>query len=461
MKTLAISSLGVCSALAPARIGTDLPGLDLPMPLRWAPPSGFTWSPAFAVIEAAPGVFTLNLEPTSLRVAVARVLYVDGDVANASASDANAGTDPALPLKSISAALNKWNVAQTIYVKAGFYPVGNSWSSGVPFGADVNVIGVTSFATLQPGRVISSVAESGLTWSVHSTGVHKATLAAKPYAVISSHPAHAPVDGGVAMLTETAAPLPASMAPGEWKHTGGVLYVATYDGESPTGTPDTYRALRDSVRNGWVNTALSMCVENLTFEGGADQAFWMQNIATGTFVDCTFTGGKARGCELNVGGAVTNTTHNVNLIRCRAVNNAGDGFGATVAGTGEAVRWLEWGCVAQGNSGAVSSDQGSSMHKSAGNGVIAAIRVAGRFASNKSQAIADVGGCETWCVGVRCAGEAVGFFCGDAGSMWLHGCVTTGTTTDLKTDAAGGTIRHHDTQYATTAGAGTVARYAP
>lgn len=339
-------------------------------PRRVAPPSGFGWSPTFDVIELAPGVFTATLNPATLRVATVRTLYVDV----AAGSDANPGTSSAAPKKSINAALNDWSGATTIYVKAGTYPEANSWSGGVPFGANVNVIGVADFTSLAPGQVISQ-ASSG-------------------------------------------------------------------------------------VRNGWLNTALSIYVENVTFDGGGNgvAAFWAQQAATIAMVNCTFKSGNTEGFAMNSNAAAAD--HAVYLIGCTFTTNAGDGVDYTALGAGSTIRALEWGCTHASNSGA-GTDQGSSAHFTAGNTAVGIIRLGGVFTANKTHGFADVGGTTTWAVGCRFAGEGVGAYVGDAGTAWLHGCVFNGCTVDLDPFDAGATINVASTPYSTRAGAGNIAAYTP
>lgn len=338
-------------------------------PRRIAPPAGFGWSPTWDVIETAPGVFVTTLDPASLRVATTRAVYVD----IATGSDGNAGTSSAAPKKSINAAINLW-ANDTIYVKAGTYPEANSWSGGVPFGANVNVIGVTDFATLAPGRVISQ-ASSG-------------------------------------------------------------------------------------VRNGWINTALSIYVENVTFDGGGNgvAAFWAQHAATIAMVNCTFSSGNTEGFAMSSNAAAAD--HTVYLINCTMSANPGDGVDYTALGAGSTIRALEYGCTYTSNSG-TGTDQGSSAHFTAGNTAVSIVRVNGRFTTNKSAGFADVGGATVWALGCRFVGEAVGALVDDATTAWLHGCTFGGGTTDLRAVAAASAINIHDTNYVTISGAGTVARYVP
>jgi hypothetical protein len=429
-------------------------------------PSGFGWTIPFTVRQDENGHFTTSLSPSALRVSTTRSLYVDVATGN----DGNAGTNPLLPKKSIWSAINLWQ-NDTIYVKSGFYYVANSWSGGVPFGANQNIIAVEDFTTLKPGRAISSVAVGGLTWSHTGGNVWEAALAAKPYGVISSAAGdYGVVYDGTAWLVENVGVVdPVSdMAPMEWWHNAGVLYVYTTDGLTPAGSPDRYRALKDAVNNGWLNTALNLCVDGITFEGGGNnRAFFLQDCGTVSFVDCTFRASEANGCELNVGVGVVGTTHTVYLIRCHALDNHGDGFGATVLGANETVRWLEQDCVGNYNWGSVISDQNASLHFTAGNTAVTGVRVGGIYTFAKSQQIADVGGTKVWNLGVIVftqSGAPPAYFLGDTGTAWFHGCVLdsqTSSSYDIETDNAGGTVNHTATNYQTTTGPGTIQGYTP
>ena len=347
-------------------IGGLLGGL---FPCVRQPPAGFGWSPAFHVIETTPGVFTLTLVPSSLRRSTAVTLYVDV----ATGSDGNPGTNPLLPIKSINVAINLWTNA-TIYVKTGTYPEANSWSGGVPFGAEQNIIAVSDFTTLAPGTVISQA----------SAGV----------------------------------------------------------------------------RNGWLNTALSIYVEGIAFEGGGNgvAAFWAQNAATIAMVNCTFSSGNFEGFAMSSNAAAAD--HTVYLIGCTFRNNAGDGVDYTALGAGSTIRALEWNCTYTGNSGA-GTDQGSSAHFTAGNTAVSVIRVNGQFVANKTHGVADAGGTKGWTLGCRFDREAIGLYVGDTGTTWVHGCRFEGCTTDLNAADAASTIHLTETATRLRAGSGTVDAYSP
>ncbi len=113
-----------------------------------AVPAGFGWTPSFNIYRVSPGQFATDIVESSLRPSTSRNVYVD----YVSGNNANLGTDPNAPKKSIWAALNL-SANDTIYVKAGSYPDGDGWEGITPIFATC-VIGVTDFVTLAPGRVI-------------------------------------------------------------------------------------------------------------------------------------------------------------------------------------------------------------------------------------------------------------------------------------------------------------------
>lgn len=435
-------------------------------PRTVSPPSGLGWSPPWSVVQFGPTAFTTNLEPSSLKLSTANTRYVD----IATGSDANTGLVVGSPKKSIWSAINVGG-NDTIYVKGSADPANPTvyhydWSWRVVPIQNTNVIVVSDFTSLAPGYAISSIGHKAgdsllgtwaLTADVSGPHVYEATLATSPGGGVIDASAAKQASGAYAALTNRASIALVEANPGSWYHDGTKLYVRTSDSRAPDAA---LRPLKQAI-NGWLNTAISIYVERLIFEGGNARAFYVQNCATATFVDCSFVNGQQQGCELNVSGAVTNSTHTVNLIRCKALGNAGDGLGATVAGTGETVQWLEWACESSGNSGG-GTEQGSSLHFTAGNTAVLAVRVGGHYHGNKTQEIADVGGCKVWLAGCRLAsGGVVGFYCGDASAAWLHGCVLTGNSTDLQTDNASGAINVAGTTYNTASGAGAVAVYAP
>lgn len=435
-------------------------------------PSAFAYAPTFAQVQLGPNLFTTSLDPSSLKPSTAQARYVDAAAPN----NASTGLDPALPKQALWSAIGVGG-NDTIYIKGSTDPTNptlyednmKNWSSN-PVQSCCFVV-VSNFTTLAPGYAITSTSmpaggASGRlgTWALTADAagphVYEATL-------LAAHAPNAVIDATVlnAVGAPTALTARASIAlveanPGSYWHdsAGGKIYVRAVDSRAP----DTkVRVLRDQQTNGLVNSNVSLYVERLTFEGGNQRAFYGQRYAAATFVDCAFWHSSRQGMELNSSTAgVTQSTY---LIRCRALSNAGDGFGATASGAATVVQWLEWDCEAAGNSGA-SSDEGSSVHKSVGNGAVTSIRVGGSYHGNKTDGIADVGGMQSWVVGSHIYSEAgtSGFYCGDASTAWLHGVTLTGNAADIATDNAGGTVNvDGSTIYATTAGAGTVARYTP
>lgn len=432
-------------------------------PRAISPPSGLGWTPSFAVTETAPGLFTTSLDPRDLKLSSAQPRYV-----STSGSNANTGLSSASPKRSIWSAINVGG-NDTIYVLGStdpnnptIYEYDHAWQS-VPV-QNTNVVVVSDFSTLAPGWAISStyMAPGGanlgtwaLTADVNGPHVYEASLAAAPNAVIDATVIAS--SGAPTKLTSRASVALVEANPGSYLHSGGKLYVRTADSRAP----DTkLRPLKASVINGHLNTAISIYVERLTFEGGNARCFYLQNCATASFVDCTFQVGQQQGLELNVSGAVTGTTHTVYAVRCKFLGNYGDGCGMTVAGSTETAHMAEVDCVYSGNSGA-GTEQGSSHHFTAGNTAVRAVRVNPRCFGNKTQGFADVGGCKIWILGGRVSGETTGIYCGDAGATWIQGTTLASNTTDLETDSASGAVNVAGANYKTTTGAGTVAVYHP
>ncbi len=439
-------------------------------PRPCAPPSGFGWAPPFSIVEVASGRFTTTLDHLTLRVSTATTRYVATTAQVAAASNANTGLVKTLPKRSIWHAINV-GANDTIYVLGSanpatptLYDYDHAWRL-VPVQA-TNVIVVSDFDTLAPGYAVSStsMAEGGAhlgAWGLGPTeaAVYEATLAATPTAVIDASSLDA--NGAPVELTNRASAALVQANPGSWYWSGGVLYVRTSDSRDPDANLRALRSGAAGAINGHLNTAISIYVQGMIFEGGNARAFYLQNCATATFVDCAFRNGQIAGLELNVGAGVTNATCTVYLIRCKGLANNSDGMGGTVNGSGMTLNWLEWNCEGAGNDGGVGTDQGSSLHFTAGNTAVNAIRIGGRYHGNRTHGFADVGGCDTWALGCRVYGEATGITIGDTSTAWLHGCVLTGNTTDLVTDNAAGAINTTDTIYTTSSGTGTVQRYHP
>ena len=428
---------------------------ELPRAIR--PPADFAaaWEPTFTVVEQADGSFTVDLDEDALRVPTARTVYVDQDHPSASDAVGNDGTDPDVPFKSLNVALNRWGVTQTIYVKAGWYPVSRSWSGGIPWaGAHTNVIGVTDFDTLAPGVVVSSVSEEvvALTWTNLGGGVWSAPLASAPYAVVD-------LAAGSPTWFTAQASAAAVNAPGEYHHGAGTVTVGTLTGAAPDAD---LRILRNDVHNGWMASALNVTIENVHFEGGGYlRCFFAQDCDTLVFRDCQATLSEANGFELNT--SALGSTHTVLHLRSVAKWNNNDGLTYTASGSGTSMRVFELDCVARENGRTAGSNQGSTGHRAAANPYVAIVRVGGEYADNEAQEVTDVG-CRTWMIGCSLDGTdsiGTGYEMADDGKAWLHSVTVAGVVYGLATNDAAGAIYVHDTTYSGTTGPGSVASYTP
>lgn len=434
-------------------------------PFSWPVPAALPWSFPYPIREVVDGGFRVVINEPGLRQATTVNLYVDQDTGN----DANPGTNPLLPLKTIHAAINKWTNA-TIFVKAGVYPRENGWATGVPFTNPQNVIGVADFTTLAPGRVISSVgmlpggADLG-TWSLvggPTPDVYQATLAATPYAVIDA--AQLNVIGVPTGLTLQASVAAVQATPGSWYWVAGVLYVRRIGSTAPDVN---LRPLKSGVINGWLNTSQNLTVENIVFEGGGTRSFYAQDAGAIanldhrlTFIDCGFTWSATLG-GLSLSTNHANCVHTVTLIRCFSGATAQDGAESTTLAAGESVRWLEIDSVGSSPRTAGSS-QNTSLHKAAANGDITGVRMGCLFLNASGlQNAADVGGTVVYNAGVTAFDAPTSFFTGNAGTSYLQGCMTNNTGTDVETDAAGGSVFWAGSKVAVTAGPGTMTSYVP
>jgi len=433
-----------------------------PYPHVVSPPTGLGWTPAFNILELLPGIFTTDIATALLKPSTATIRYVD----IATGNDGNTGLVAGSPKKSIWSAINVGG-NDTIYVLGSsnpltptVYPYDNAWR--LPSIQNTCVIAVSSFTTLAPGYVVSSignVAGDSLLGTWASTGggtpnTYVATLAATPYDVVDG--AGTPTAAGKApSLTLRSSIATVDAAPGSWWWSAGSLYVRTADSRAPDVS---IRALKSAI-NGWESVALTMYIERIKFEGGSARAFYLQNITSAYFVDCAFSDGTNQGLELST--AAAGVTHTVYLVRTKAYGNAGDGMGATCSGAGTILNWLEWDCEGTANTSSGGTDQGSSLHKTAGNGAFVGIRVGGLYHGNKTDGVADVGGMQTWMLGSKVYSEAIGIYIGGAGTGWVQGCVLTGNSTDLMTDNASGVINVSNSTYTTKSGTGTVQEYAP
>jgi hypothetical protein len=216
--------------------------------------------------------------------------------------------------------------------------------------------------------------------------------------------------------------------------------------------------------NGILNINVTLHIENFTFKNGFGRSFFIQNGSV-NFINCEFQSSQTVEA-VGLSSAALGINHVVNLIRCRAINGFGDGFSLSSIAAGSTCKWLELGCTATLNGKAVGTHQGSTTHKIVGNGAISVLRINGVYYNNYGPSlIADVGGVESWNLGVTAhtingGGTSTAFYCGDSGSMWLHSCQPY-CNIDLQTDNAGGTIRVYRTNYQATSGPGTITTYTP
>jgi len=216
--------------------------------------------------------------------------------------------------------------------------------------------------------------------------------------------------------------------------------------------------------NGKLSVNKLLHVENFIFLGGAARNFLMQN-GSANFINCEFQSSESLEA-FGLSSVDAGVNHVVQFIRCKAINAYNDGFCLTNIGAGSTCKWLELNCISTLNGKAAGTQQASTTHWSAGNGTISVIRINGIYYNCWGpQLIADVGGVESWNLGVIAhtingSATSTAFYNGNAGTMWLHSCQPYANI-DLQTDAVGGTIKVHKTVYKVHSGTGSVVSYNP
>ncbi len=405
-----------------------------PRPLRR--PAGF----GFAVeggIQPGKGI---GASPRRWRVPTTATKYV-------AKGGSGTGTTSGDPIGTVWQVLNAVNQPTTIYVLQGDgsdLDLSNG-IAGVNCVDDVEIIVVTSFATLAPGRRRITMA-APLTWTSVGSGVYSAPMAGAyafaPYNVVDE--ATLDAYGGGAWLVPRADQAAVAANPGSWAKVGSDIFVRTSDSRAPDSRLLVFKNanLASTV---FANTDLYL--EGVELLGGA-QPLYMPQSGTATLVRCHAKYGRLAGFTFN--GATR-----ANLFECRATGNGGDGITYT-----STLRALEVGCTSCKNGDPITPtniNNGSTMH-SAGS----IIRVDGVYRDNQGPNVADVGGGSSWLVRCQASGstatqstQRVGLHV--QGTAWLDACDFTGNPeADLKPELNGDVINVYGTRYATIAGAGAV-----
>ena len=417
--------------------------------INWqpAPPAGFGSAPLILPRRTAFG-WTGHVSVRTLKPAAGNVYYVDGVLGN----DANAGTNPALPVQRIWVAMQKAGAnLGTLKIAPGIYSYYEGWRDPSAVGAldpDTGHYSAEKWP-IRPGPVIITSAAQyvpPLTWTQEAgpndaCWTYDLSLIAGGVNTITQV-----VD--LSVLTPDGAPwtypLVASKAatqaaPGSWSVVNGaggeptLVTIHTLNGEAPGRhilCLQTHTAASDLSRR-------TVYIDGLDFIGGGS-GFIRDN-------NSGIAGGRllARNCRAfssYINGFQANGLNYSIMERCSAIGNRGDGMvynesaGLGTLGAEINCKWIDNNGVSV--AGIINETiNGSTAHASS--------RIAryGCIAErNSGPNFADTNGCLSWFVGCS-AGAALthitsaqnaGFQFTNAGTeAWLYDCSASGSLHDL------------------------------
>lgn len=429
-------------------------------------PSGFvaprlpSWFKVYKRPDSRFFFTTMDLQPIlSEDDPTAFVQYVDVATGN----DANAGTSTA-PLKSINVALD--NAASgsraVIKVKGGVYPYDNCWKSSAPGAAVLQVV------SWDGAQVVSSMHDSGLTWTLGTSSTYSATFTENVVNVFDAHVLTS--DGDYSILTLAASLAACQATPGSYFITGTTIYVHAVDGRAPDANLRVYKRRADGFAdyNGrWTKLNGQMYLENVAFEGGV-WPFYTE-LSSSSYTQAVY----GRSCTFKY-GANSAPIVNGNVLclwqSCIAAWNATDGFHYNPLFGSIPASGIEQDCIGRWNGlGGGSVNNNSSNHGGW------TIRISTRtgvgdyhHAEHRGiHDITDTADSLTWNLGITSRDSRnsfANFTCGlgsGAPKMWNDTCTSSGAAIDQEAQA-GATI--YDSAFigsAVNVGSGTITTYAP
>lgn len=390
------------------------------------PPAGFGWTPPFRIFRNARGVFETDFRPSDHRV-TGKTYYL-----STSGNNANDGLSWATAKQTLAHIFDTVPDYDVILVAAGEYNVSTGWGTRI-MARSASIIAVGGRATIS--RRAGTVG-----WAAHSVA---------PVWLGTPNPAVSVglvVDGaslgptGLPSRLVRAATLAAcETTPGTFFPSGTTVYVHLADARQPDDLVVAYHGSS----NGAMQAGINGYFENIDFVGGSTN-----------FTSSQPTGGPARRVVFNncnfrfstSGDAVRlESTGEFIFHKCIAEMAELDGFnyrGPTGGGVG--VRVAEIDCISRWNGYTGSGfNNGSSLH-----GDTIAVSVNSLVEQNQNRNVHDVfTGAQRWALGCTSRNSRatnasrVNWSCGQipgesgaggASLMWLQGCTSSGSTTDLE-----------------------------
>ncbi len=424
--------------------------------IKQAKPNG--WTPAIPDSYSFYKLITNYFSSVNLKRSLnendpsVQVLYVD----IMTGIDTNNGAE-LTPLKSICSALSVAGKGTKVLikVKGGLYPYSNSWR-----GASSKAI-KTEVVSWDGLPVISSMHDESLSWVLDTNNTYTAELALTLHTVFDA--SFITPDGDYTILSRVADVATCKATAGSFVVDGTTVYVHTFDDRVPDSLIRAYMSDTFVQQNGSFSASgSSLYIENVHFEGGkrtflssigdplAQQGFYTKN--------CTFK------YSANDGVRVYGDTLVVHQSAVCAWNGD-DGFSYNSIFGSEPAHGIESACVSRWNGlDAEGTNNGSTMHD--GGWVV---RVGGDYHNNQDRNIHDISHSYSWNIGCTARDSQTGnanFSCGindtDTSKMWLDGCISAGSASDLE---AKGLLTNIYTSNLTTddnnIGNGTISSYVP
>lgn len=421
-------------------------------------PASWTGAPLLFRVYDINGAILTNYNPIDyypFELANAdSVYYVDV----ATGSDSNTGTASA-PFKSLRYAIHGRTGNVLVYVKAGSYLRADGFNDPNPL-----CTGLIIKRWGDSGRILSSMAFSGLSWSLVSgkTNTYQATAATATAVVDKDNLSAA---GDYTRLTLKTSINDVEANANSYYISGSTVYVHTFDDRAP----DSDILVFESKRNFLYNVADGVVwAEYIDFEGGDRPAQVSHTLdhskqAECHFLDCTFkySGGTRNGFSTD--GKVYSF-----LKSCVASQNVADGFNYHKLASSAAPVAVEIDCIGRGNGwNGATINNGSTMHDGG-----TAFRVNGTYTDSEGRVVHDVGNSHSW--NVKCLASNsravvaspvanVNWAAGidtDTTKMYLYKCSGSGSTygrqtiddsiiyslsyTDSAADVAGSDIRSYE-----------------